>query len=44
MSDVNEFIANLVSHQEVGHFEVPMDDEIAVEVLQTAKHLMHDTL
>ncbi len=41
---INVSIVNLVCHQEVGHFEVPVDDEVAVEVLQTAKHLMHDAL
>jgi hypothetical protein len=35
---------NLVRHKEVGDFEVSVHDEVAVEVLETSKHLLHDAL
>ena len=34
----------LVSHEEVGDFEVSVDDVVGVQILQASEHLMHDAL
>ena len=43
-TEVCDLDAALVGHQEVGHLQVAVDNEVGVEVSQTAKHLGHDTL
>ena len=42
-SEVGYFDASLIGHQQIGNFQVPMDDVARVKILQSAENLEHDT-
>ena len=41
-SEISNFDASLVSHEEIRDFQVTVDNVASVKILQTAKHLKHD--
>ena len=42
-AEVGYFDASLIGHEQIGNFQVPMNDVARVKILQSAENLEHDT-